>query len=59
MIHPTKKIILDAIKYTASVDNSFISEWWICNDDNTALLPLRQVAKIVYNALLSTKNGQG
>ena len=49
MIHPTKKIILDAIKYTASVDNSFISEWWICNDDNTALLPLRQVAKIVYN----------
>ncbi len=49
MIHPTKKIILDAIKYTASVDNSFISGWWICNDDNTALLPLRQVAKIVYN----------
>lgn len=49
MIQRTKKIILDAIKYTASVDNSFISGWWICNDDNTALLPLRQVAKIVYN----------
>ncbi len=48
MIHLTKKIILDAIKNTASVDNSFISGWWICNGDNTALLPLLQVARIVY-----------
>lgn len=48
MIHPTKKIILNAIKYTASVDNSFISGWWICNDDNIAFLPLLQVATIVY-----------
>lgn len=49
MIRLTNDIILDAIKYAASVDNSFISGWWICNDDNTALLPLLQVARIVYN----------
>lgn len=49
MIHPTKKIILDAIKHTASVDYSSISGWWICDDDNTAFLPLLQVAKTVYN----------
>lgn len=48
MIHLTKKIILDAIKYSASLDNSFISGWWICNDDNTAFLPLLQVARRVY-----------
>lgn len=49
MVHPTKKIILDAIKYSTSLDNSFISGWWICDDDNTAFLPLLQVAKTVYN----------
>ena len=49
MIHTTKKIILDSIKYITSIDKSFISGWWICNDDNTAYLPLLQVAKIVYN----------
>lgn len=49
MTHLTKKIILDAIKYSASLDNSFISGWWICNDDNTVFLPLLQVARRVYN----------
>lgn len=49
MIHLTKKIILDAIKYSASLDNSFINGWWICNDDNTAFLPLLQIARRVYN----------
>lgn len=49
MIHPTKKIILDVIKNSTSLDNSFISGWWICDDDNTAFLPLLQVAKTVYN----------
>ncbi len=48
MIHLTKKIILDAIN-SASLDNSFISGWWICNDDNTESLPLLQVARRVYN----------
>lgn len=48
MIRPSKKIILDAIKYTASVDKSFISGWWVCNPDNTALFPLLQMSKIVY-----------
>lgn len=48
MIRPTKKIIIDAIKNTASVDSLSISGWWICNDDNIAFLPLRQVAKMVY-----------
>ena len=37
MTHLTKKIILDAIKYSASLDNSFISGWWICNDDTVSL----------------------
>lgn len=49
MIHLTKKIILEAIKYSASLNNSFISGWWICNEDNTAFLPLLQVARRVYN----------
>lgn len=49
MIHPTKKIILDVIKNSTSLDNSFISGWWICDDNNTAFLPLLQVAKTVYN----------
>lgn len=48
MIRPTKKIIFDAIKYNASVDNYFISRWWICNTDNNAYLPLLQVSRIVY-----------
>lgn len=49
MTHLTKKIILDAIKYSASLDDSFISGWWICNDDNTVFFPLLQVARRVYN----------
>lgn len=48
MVHLTKKQIFDAIKQSASVDSSFIDGWWICNDDNTAFLPLLQVARIVY-----------
>lgn len=49
MIHLTKEIILEAINYCASLDSSFIRGWWICNDDNTAFLPLLQVARRVYN----------
>lgn len=56
MMHLTKKIILDTIKHTGSIDNSFISKWWICNDDNIAFLPLLQVARVVYGNVFDSRN---
>lgn len=56
MIRPTRKIILDAMKYTASVDKSLISGWWVCNPDNTAHLPLLQVSRIVYGDEFDSAN---